>query len=289
MSAKFGRKGKLVFFPYVGGKFYMLDTILKLIPKHEVYVEVFGGSAKVLLNKPPSRIEIYNDYDKRIANLFYVVVFKFEEFYEKVSKLLFSRAIGEQFLEDYHNTKLEKLGDVDLAVKTYYLLRTNFSGQITSTYSFRLSFGNDKNIAKTFFNTLLELEQIHNRLKNVIIESVDFRNLLIRIIHRENVFIYLDPPYYNVKNYYNLNFTKQDHKDLLDLLKQSKAKWLLSGYANPLYDEELKDFYKIEVPAVKHSYGITMNTQAKEKPKVIEVLWANYDITKQDAKLWKNL
>jgi hypothetical protein len=37
---------------------------------------------------------------------------------------------------------------------------------------------------------------------------------------------------------------------LLNILKQSKAKWLLSGYANPLYDEELKDFYRIEVPAV---------------------------------------
>lgn len=59
MSAKFGRKDKLVFFPYVGGKFFMLDVILKLIPKHEVYVEVFGGSAKVLLNKPLSPIEIF--------------------------------------------------------------------------------------------------------------------------------------------------------------------------------------------------------------------------------------
>jgi DNA adenine methylase len=43
----------------VGGKFFMLDVILKLIPKHEVYVEVFGGSAKVLLNKPLSPIEIF--------------------------------------------------------------------------------------------------------------------------------------------------------------------------------------------------------------------------------------
>jgi DNA adenine methylase len=93
MSAKFGRKGKLVIFPYIGGKFYMLDVILKLIPKHDIYVEVFGGSAKVLLNKPPSNIEIYNDYDKKIANLFYVVAFKFEEFYEKVNRIVYSRAL----------------------------------------------------------------------------------------------------------------------------------------------------------------------------------------------------
>jgi DNA adenine methylase len=288
MSAKLGRKGKLVFFPYVGGKFFMLDVILKLIPKHEVYVEVFGGSAKVLLNKPPSNIEIYNDYGKRIANLFYVVAFKFEEFYDKINRLIYSRVLEKQFFEDFRKAKLEELGDVDLAVKTYFLLRVNFSAKINSP-SFRVSYRHKKNEAKMFFNALLELERIHNRLKNVIVESLDFRDLLSRVIHRENVFIYLDPPYYGVEYYYNTNFTEQDHKDLLSLLKQAKAKWLLSGYANPLYDGELKDFYRIEVPAIKHSYAITMYNQAKEKPKAIEVLWANYDINKQEAKLWKNL
>jgi DNA adenine methylase len=288
MSAKFGRKGKLVFFPYIGGKFYMLDVILKLIPKHEVYVEVFGGSAKVLLNKPLSDIEIYNDYDKRIANLFYIVAFKFDEFYEKINRLVYSRALEKQFFEDFRNAKLKELGDIDLAVKTYYLLRINFSAKINSP-SFRVSYKHKKNEAKIFFNSLFELEQIHDRLKNVIIECLDFRLLLNKVVHRENVFIYLDPPYYNAEHYYEPDFSEQDHRDLLNILKQAKAKWLLSGYANPLYDEELKDFYRIEVSAVKHSYGITMNNQAKERPKAIEVLWANYDITKQEAKLWKNL
>jgi DNA adenine methylase len=288
MSAKFGRKGKLSFFPYVGGKFYMLDVILKLIPKHEVYVEVFGGSAKVLLNKPPSPIEIYNDYDKRIANLFYVVAFKFDEFYEKVNRLVYSRALEKQFFEDFRNARVEDLGDVGLAVKTYYLLRVNFSAKINSP-SFRVSYKHKKNEAKIFFNNLHELERIHERLKNVIVESLDFRDLLNKVAHRENVFIYLDPPYYDIEHYYNTDFSEKDHKDLLDILKQAKAKWLLSGYTNPLYDEELKNFYRIEVPVVKHSYAITMYNQAKEKPKAVEVLWANYDITKQEGKLWKNL
>jgi DNA adenine methylase len=221
--------------------------------------------------------------------LFYVVAFKFDEFYEKINRIVYSRALEKLFFEDFRNVKLDKLGDVNLAVKTYYLLRINFSAKINSP-SFRVSYKHKKNEAKIFFNTLLELEKIHNRLKNVIIESLDFRDLLSRIIHRENAFIYLDPPYYGTEHYYDTGFSEQDHKDLLNIIKQSKAKWLLSGYANPLYDEELKDFYRIEVPAVKHSYAITMNNQAKERPKAIEVLWANYDITKiqQEAKLWKN-
>jgi len=38
-------------FPYMGGKYYMINTLLKVIPSHRIYVEVFGGSAKLLLNK----------------------------------------------------------------------------------------------------------------------------------------------------------------------------------------------------------------------------------------------
>ncbi len=286
MSAKFGRKAKISFFPYIGGKFYMLDVILKLIPKHEVYVEVFGGSAKVLLNKPPSKVEIYNDYDKKIANLFYVVAFHFDEFYEKIKWLVYSRAIRRKFVEDYRTTKLEKLGDVDLAVKTYYLLYTGFGGKYLFggwAYSFT------KSEAKPFFNSLETLRLIHDRLKNVHIECLDFRQLLNKVVHRENAFIYLDPPYYGAEHYYNQDFSEQDHRDLLTILKQARAKWLLSGYANPLYNEELKDFYRLEIPATKHSYGITEQNQRQNRPKTVEVLWANYDITKQEAKLWKNL
>ncbi len=275
MSAKAGKKAKISFFPYIGGKFYMVDVILKLIPKHEIYVEPFGGSAKVLLNKPPSKVEIYNDYDKKIANLFYVVAFHFDEFYEKIRWLVYSRAIRREFLEDYRTTKLEKLGDVDLAVKTYYLLYTGFGGKHLSggwAYSFT------KPEAKPFFNSLETLRLIHDRLKNVHIECSDFRQLLNKVVHRENAFIYLDPPYYGAEHYYNPDFSEQDHRDLLAILKQAKAKWLLSGYANPLYDEELKDFYRLEIPTTKHSYGITEQNQRQNRPKTVEVLWANYPI-----------
>jgi DNA adenine methylase len=91
------RSNYLKFFPYIGGKYYMLRYILSLIPEHSVYVEVFGGSGKVLLNKEPSKIEVWNDYDRKLANLFHVVVFKFGEFYEKVVGLVYSRELYRVF------------------------------------------------------------------------------------------------------------------------------------------------------------------------------------------------
>jgi site-specific DNA-adenine methylase len=72
----------------------------------------------------------------------------------------------------------------------------------------------------------------------------------------------------------------EDYKKMLSMLKNSKAKWLLSGYSNELYNEELEGFYRLEIPSIKTSYGITEANKhlVKERPKAVEVLWANFEI-----------
>ncbi len=261
------------FFPYIGGKFRLANKIIELMPKHDVYIEVFGGSGKVLLNKPPSKIEIYNDYNKQLANLFYVVAFKFDEFIEKINRVVYSREIFYQLRKELKNAKIDELGDVDTAVKTYYLLHISFSGDLQAC-SFSLSTVRDK--VKTFFRGLDKLYAIQERLRNVAIESLDFRDILKKYKDKENAFLYIDPPYYGV-SYYNSNFSEKDHIDLLSLLKTAKAKWMLSGYGNDLYDDMLKEFHRIEIPVVKHAYGVTKNSKGNKKPQAVEVLWLNFE------------
>ena len=106
----------------------MLKIILKLIPEHEIYVEPFGGSAKVLINKPPSKVEIYNDLDKRIANLFYVWAFRYNEFEKKLKRLVYSQTLFYEFYKDIQKP-LKKLGNVNDAVKTFYLLQLSYSSR----------------------------------------------------------------------------------------------------------------------------------------------------------------
>jgi DNA adenine methylase len=257
-------------FPYIGGKFYLLDIILKLIPEHEIYIEPFGGSAKVLINKPPSKVEIYNDLDKRIANLFYVWAFRYKEFEKKLKRLVFSQTLFYEFFKDIQKP-VKKLGNVNDAVKTFYLLQLSFSGSIKSKcFSITLSALKKKT---RFHSSLERLSKIHQRLKNVAILNTDFRVLIKKFGDREDAFFYLDPPYYGISGYY-IKFTKKDHKDLLEMVKNMKAKWLLSNYPNELYDEYLKEFYRVEVVVSKSS----ASTGNNPKPKATEVLWANYNI-----------
>jgi DNA adenine methylase len=51
----------------------MADEIVKTFPPHKIYVEPFGGSGAVLFAKPPSIIEVYNDVDNELVNLFMVL------------------------------------------------------------------------------------------------------------------------------------------------------------------------------------------------------------------------
>jgi len=55
---------------WVGGKGNMVAKLLKYIPPHYVYVEVFGGGASLLFAKKPSPVEVYNDIDVNLVNFF---------------------------------------------------------------------------------------------------------------------------------------------------------------------------------------------------------------------------
>jgi DNA adenine methylase len=266
----------LIFFPYMGGKFFMVNYIVKLIPEHGVYAEPFCGSAKVLFAKEPSKMEVINDYDKKIANLFYVVMFKFDEFYKRINKIVYSRALFLDFREKAKNYNLKELGDVDYAVYVYYLLCASFSSNMSS---FAVSKGISRNKVRAFFSRVDNLSLIHNRLKNAIIENQDFEEI-IRRNDIEDTFFYVDPPYFGAEHYYQLEFTEKDHKRLLRILKEVDGKWLLSGYSNDLYEISLKDYYRLEIERCVSSYGITRQTVKRGRPRAKEILWANYDICK---------
>jgi D12 class N6 adenine-specific DNA methyltransferase len=58
---------------YYGGKWNSALWIIKHFPPHVHYVEPCGGAASVLLQKPPSELETYNDLSGDIVNFFRVL------------------------------------------------------------------------------------------------------------------------------------------------------------------------------------------------------------------------
>lgn len=58
---------------YHGGNFRLAPWIIEQMPEHVCYVEPFGGAAGVLLQKPRSYAEVYNDLDGEVVNLFRVL------------------------------------------------------------------------------------------------------------------------------------------------------------------------------------------------------------------------
>ena len=265
---------KLTFFPYIGGKHYLAKLIVELIPEHEIYVEPFAGAGHVFFTKERSSVEVLNDADSKIANLFYCVAFHHSEFWSKFRWLVYSRAIRQKLIEKLKGKRVE-LGDVDSAVGELFLMYSGFGGM---PYSRGFGYGvKGWCKAEGLKNAMLRLRSIHKRLLgNVFIECLDFEDVMKKW-DSEKAFFYCDPPYYGVGYYYDTPFRKEDHLRLLNRLKQAKGKWILSNYHNELYDAELKGFPYVEINVCKPSYGITVNSKHKTRPRATEVLWFNYE------------
>src|SRR5437868_12008199 len=85
------RQPKVIPFGWYGGKYSHLDWLLPLLPPCHHYCEPFAGSGAVLLNRPPSPVETYNDLDGEVVNFFRVLRTQKERLIEAIGLTPFSR------------------------------------------------------------------------------------------------------------------------------------------------------------------------------------------------------
>lgn len=238
---------------YMGGKWYMINEIVsRLDYSKRCYVELFGGSAKVLLNKPRHKVEIYNDSYFEIYNLFRVVRESGEEF-ERRLKLY---PVMEQILYDFRDNVIKIRDDIDRAVKAYYLYNLSFSGNLSSlSCSFRHS------VAGAYYKKLDKLCVIAERLKGVMVLNRDYSRVLKSLSRKEDIMLYADPPYYQTEYYYLNEFNRDDHIKLAEQLNNAKYSVMVSYYEF----EGIEDLYPpgkwtyLRFPKPKSAKGLTVN------------------------------
>src|ERR1051326_5193900 len=86
-------KGMHKLFGYPGGKWSIRNLIITSMPKHETYIDVFGGAASILIAKDPSSGEVFNDKSKEIVNFFRVVKHRPAELAERSRHWIHSRSM----------------------------------------------------------------------------------------------------------------------------------------------------------------------------------------------------
>mgnify|MGYP001575138488 CR=1 FL=1 len=257
-----------------GGKWLLAPWIVAHFPPHRVYVEPFGGAASVLLRKPRSYAEIYNDLDGDVVNLFRVLRdpaqaaelesrlrltpfarAEFEESYksaanpvERARRLVARSFMG--FGSDGHNA----------AVKTGFRANSNRSGTTP---------------ARDWANWPDGVAALTARLQGVVIE----RREAIAVSRQHDgpdTLHYFDPPYLpevrsnksrrgKIKYHaYAHEMTRADHVRLLDAIEGLQGMVVLSGYPSALYAGALADWRRIERAAMADG----------ARPRT-EVLWLN--------------
>ena len=272
---------RLTLFHYMGGDYYLLPYISKMIPPHICYVEVFGGAASLLLNKPPSKVEVYNDIDGNLVNLFKVVRDKPDELVREFDTwVVYSRQMHYEMLKMLEKEK----DDVRRATMFLALIYMSFNGNLNAGFST----SKVNNQAKKMFNVIDRIKDIHKRLKNVVIEQLDFREIIKRY-DSAKTFFYLDPPhlYYATEkarkegDYYIKTLNEKDYMDLLNILEKTEGKWLLKqNYIPFILEWAKKNNYSTTMIQLSKPSTLSSN-ENRETMKVVFV--ANFQIKNRSS------
>lgn len=227
---------------YPGGKWRIANWIISHFPEHKVYLEPFFGSGACFFNKSPAYIETINDLDGDIVNLFTVC----REYPAELARLInltpFAR---DEFLNCYERSD----NPIEQARRTLVRYHQSFGTSNSSKNSWRnvQTYGGPR--CATMWNCLPQIiSDISYRLKEAQIENTNALTLIARYNDKDTL-IYCDPPYLRnlrKKDMYAVEMEDAEHIRLLELLKKSKSKIVLSGYDSDLYNQELKDWFTAE-------------------------------------------
>jgi len=266
---------KLIAFGWYGGKFSHLDWLLPLLPECHHSCEPFAGSAAVLLNRPPSPVETYNDLDGEVVNFFRVLREQKDRLTEAIGLTPFSREeFGLACVIDPAVSPLER-------ARRFYVRARQVRTGLAQTASLGrwanckgTSRSGMSGVVSRWLGAVEALPEIAERLLRVQIENRPALEV-IRLYDSPRTLFYCDPPYVHDTrgdaSAYGYEMTDAEHRELARLLDSVQGMVAVSGYACALMDELYPPpKWRKQVSPAKTIHS-TKGTRA-------EVLWMNYDL-----------
>lgn len=251
---------------YHGGKWLLAPWIISHLPEHRIYVEPYGGAGSVLLRKPRSYSEVYNDLDGEIVNFFKVLRGREDELLRLLELTPYAR-------REYRASLKTTRNPLEMARRT--VIRS-FMGHGSDSINRGVCTGfrananrNGTTPAHDWSNLPRHLRQVADRLRGVVIEDRPAIEIIAQQDSSETLF-YVDPPYPKITRSrardhgYRLELSDSDHEELARVLRDVSGMVVLSSYPSRLYSQLYADWFSVEKPALGD--GATART---------ELLWFN--------------
>ncbi|MBV8972984.1 MAG: DNA adenine methylase [Sphingomonadaceae bacterium] len=239
-----------------GGKWRLASWIVSHLPPHLIYVEPFGGAASILLHKPRSVTEVYNDLDATLQQLFGVLR----------DDALSARLIRQLRLTPFSRREFDESYEpstdpVERARRTIVRSFMGYGSDGTAGV-YRTGFRRQRSTcgstpAREWAGYPAALEAIVDRLTGVTFEAAPATEIIRQFDDARAVF-YVDPPYLPETrstgnrrrgqgfHVYQHELDRDDHVELLDLLKSVRGMVALSGYPSSVYDDMLYSWAKVQ-------------------------------------------
>lgn len=247
----------------MGGKRRLADRLIPLFPAHECYVEVFAGGAALFFMRPqPAPVEVLNDLNGDLVNLYRVVQNHLEEFVRQFKWALSSR----QIFEWQKMARAETLTDIQRAARFFYLQQHAFGGKVSGQTFGTATTGPAINLLRIEEN----LSAAWQRLAGTYIENLSWLDCAQRY-DRAHTFFYMDPPYWQTAGY-GLEFPFEQYERMAEFMHSCKGKVMVSINDHPDIREAFAGFH-IERTDIRYTTANQRNGQAEVTGELIIMNW----------------
>lgn len=231
---------------YFGGKWLLAPWICEHFPTHRVYIEAYGGAASVFMHKHRSKVEVYNDIDGDVVNVFRILrdPQRWPELRRRMRCLPYARM-------EFAETLAPPADEIDRALKTLARSRMGFGANAIKdlTTGMRVRRDEKSTPAHEWSALWKDVEAWAERFAGVTVECDEATAVLERYDHRHALH-YVDPPYVHAtrgkRNRYAFEMSDDEHRRLAAVLHGLRGMVVLSGYDCALYRELFSDWRRID-------------------------------------------